>query len=211
MRQTAATSNRTYPMVLLVTFAAALIWSAIKPADMFTWVLEVFPAILGTVILLCTYRRFRFTNLVYTLMWLQALLLIVGGHYTYAEMPLFNWIRDTFGLERNYYDRLGHFAQGFVPAMIVREVLLRKTRLGSGGWLTFLIISVCLAISAAYELLEFGVAKVTGTAAESFLGTQGDGWDTQWDMLYALIGAVISVVLLSGVHNKRLERQYLNT
>ncbi|MBJ8192229.1 DUF2238 domain-containing protein, partial [Bacillus cereus] len=114
------------------------------------------------------------TNLVYTLIWLHALILIVGGHYTYAEMPLFNWIRDTFGLERNYYDRLGHFVQGFVPALIVREVLLRKTALGSGSWLTFLTVSVCLAISAVYELIEFAVAKTTGTAAEAFLGTQGD-------------------------------------
>lgn len=132
--------------------------------------------------------------------------MIVGGHYTYAEMPLFNWIRDTFGLERNYYDRLGHFVQGFVPALIVREVLLRKTALGSGSWLTFLTVSVCLAISAVYELIEFAVAKATGTAAEAFLGTQGDVWDTQWDMLLAFIGALTAVILLSGVHNKLLKQ-----
>ncbi|MXO81698.1 DUF2238 domain-containing protein, partial [Paenibacillus sp. OT2-17] len=171
---TAWSKNDRYPLVLLVLLALALIWSLIRPADHFTWVLEVLPAVLGAVLLAALYRRFRFTNLVYTLIWLHALILIVGGHYTYAEMPLFNWIRDTFGLERNYYDRLGHFVQGFVPALIVREVLLRKTALGSGSWLTFLTVSVCLAISAVYELIEFAVAKATGTAAEAFLDTQGD-------------------------------------
>lgn len=168
---TAWSKNDRYPLVLLVLLVLALIWSLVRPADYFTWVLEVLPAVLGAVLLAAIYRRFRFTNLVYTLIWLHALILIVGGHYTYAEMPLFNWIRDTFGLERNYYDRLGHFAQGFVPALIVREVLLRKTTLGSGSWLTFLTVSVCLAISAVYELIEFAVAKATGTAAEAFGNT----------------------------------------
>ncbi|MCP3794447.1 MULTISPECIES: DUF2238 domain-containing protein [Paenibacillus] len=206
IQATAWSKNDRYPLVLLVLLALALIWSLIRPADYFTWVLEVLPAVLGAVLLAALYRRFRFTNLVYTLIWLHALILIVGGHYTYAEMPLFNWIRDTFGLERNYYDRLGHFVQGFVPALIVREVLLRKTALGSGSWLTFLTVSVCLAISAVYELIEFAVAKATGTAAEAFLGTQGDVWDTQWDMLLAFIGALTAVILLSGVHNKRLKQ-----
>ena len=203
---TAWSKNDHYPLVLLVLLALALIWSLIRPADYFTWVLEVFPAVMGAVLLAALYRRFRVTNLVYTLIWLHALILIVGGHYTYAEMPLFNWIRDTLGLERNYYDRLGHFVQGFVPALIVREVLLRKTALGSGSWLTFLTVSVCLAISAVYELIEFAVAKATGTAAEAFLGTQGDVWDTQWDMLLAFIGALTAVILLSGVHNKLLKQ-----
>ncbi|AJE50083.1 DUF2238 domain-containing protein [Paenibacillus polymyxa] len=203
---TAWSKNDRYPLILLVLLVLALISSLVRPADYFTWVLEVLPAVLGAVLLAALYRRFRFTNLVYTLIWLHALILIVGGHYTYAEMPLFNWIRDTFGLERNYYDRLGHFAQGFVPALIVREVLLRKTALGSGSLLTFLTVSVCLAISAVYELIEFAVAKATGTAAEAFLGTQGDVWDTQWDMLLAFIGALTAVILLSGVHNKLLKQ-----
>ncbi|AUO09344.1 membrane protein [Paenibacillus jamilae] len=203
---TAWSKNDRYPLILLVLLVLALIWSLVRPADYFTWVLEVLPAVLGAILLAALYRRFRFTNLVYTLIWLHALILIVGGHYTYAEMPLFNWIRDTFGLERNYYDRLGHFAQGFVPALIVREVLLRKTALGSGSLLTFLTVSVCLAISAVYELIEFAVAKATGTAAEAFLGTQGDVWDTQWDMLLAFIGALTAVILLSGVHNKLLKQ-----
>lgn len=142
----------------------------------------------------------------YFLVLVHAIILIVGGHYTYAEMPIFNWIRDTFHLERNYYDRLGHFAQGFIPAIIAREILLRKSGLKRGKLLSFIIISICLAISASYELIEWGMAEATGSAADAFLGTQGDVWDTQWDMFMALWGAVISLVTMSNLHDKFLRK-----
>lgn len=176
------------------------------PKDMFTWVLEVLPAVIGLLILLVTYNRFRLTSLTYCLIWLHAIILVIGGHYTYAEMPLFNWLRDTFDLARNYYDRLGHFAQGFIPAIITREILLRQSPLKPGKLLNFLTISVCLAISAVYELIEWLVAEATGTAAEAFLGTQGDIWDTQWDMFMALVGASIAVLVLGQIHNRALVR-----
>lgn len=191
---------------LLLIFFAVMIWSAINPKDMFTWFLEILPALIGLAVILLTYNRFRLTNIVYCLVLLHAIILIVGGHYTYAEMPLFNWLRDTFHLERNYYDRLGHFAQGFIPALIVREILLRKSSLNRGKLLSFIIISICLAISAFYELVEWGVAEATGSAAEAFLGTQGDVWDTQWDMFMALWGASISLVLMSKIHDKFLKK-----
>jgi len=141
--------------VLLVTFLGIFIWSGINPADLFTWFLEIVPAILGLIVVLLTYKRFRMTNLVYVLIWIHAIILVIGGHYTYAEMPLFNWIRDTFDLSRNYYDRVGHFAQGFIPAMVAREVLLRTTPLQRGRMLFFLVVCVCLAISSSYELFEW--------------------------------------------------------
>ena len=166
---------------LLISFLALLVWSVIKPHDLFTWVLETAPAMLALVILVATYRRFRLSNLAYVLIWIHAIILLVGGHYTYAEVPLFNWIRDGFHLSRNHYDRVGHFAQGFVPAIIAREVLLRKSPLEPGKLLTFIVISICLAISAAYELIEFGVSMATGGAGDAFLGTQGDVWDTRDD------------------------------
>lgn len=191
---------------LLLIFFAVMIWSANNPKDMFTWLLEILPALIGLAVILLTYNRFRLTNLVYCLVLLHAIILIVGGHYTYAEMPLFNWLRDTFHLERNYYDRLGHFAQGFIPALIVREILLRKSSLNRCKLLSFIIISICLAISAFYELVEWGVAEATGSAAEAFLGTQGDVWDTQWDMFMALWGASISLVLMSKIHDKFLKK-----
>lgn len=191
---------------LLLIFFAVMIWSAINPKDMFTWFLEILPALIGLAVILLTYNRFRLTNIVYCLVLLHAIILIVGGHYTYAEMPLFNWLRDTFHLERNYYDRLGHFAQGFIPALIVREILLRKSSLNRGKLLSFIIISICLAISAFYELVEWGVAEATGSAADAFLGTQGDVWDTQWDMFMALWGAIVSLVLMSKIHDKFLKK-----
>src|SRR6185436_14562110 len=146
--------------------------------------------------LAATYKRFRFTDLLYVLIWIHAIILLVGGHYTYAEVPLFDWIRDTFGLSRNHYDRVGHFAQGFVPAIVAREVLLRKSPLKRGKLLTFIVVSICLAISASYELIEFGVSMATGSAGDAFLGTQGDIWDTQKDMLMALIGASTALLTL---------------
>jgi len=190
---------------LLLILFVVMIWSVINPKDLFTWFLEVFPALIGLIVLTLTYNRFRLTNLVYFLILVHAIILIVGGHYTYAEMPLFNWIKDIFHLTRNYYDRLGHFAQGFIPAIIVREILLRKSGLKRGKLLSYVIVSICLSISALYELIEWGVAEATGSAADAFLGTQGDVWDTQWDMFMALLGATISLVSMSNLHDKFLK------
>ncbi len=166
--------------------------------------LEVFPAIVGAVILAATYRRFRFTTLVYILIAVHMVILMIGGHYTYAEVPFGNWIRDQFGLSRNHYDRLGHFAQGFVPAMIAREVLLRLRVLKRGWWLIVFVVSMCLAVSALYELIEWVVSALTGSAGDAFLGTQGDVFDTQKDMAMALVGAATALVTLSKFHDKQL-------
>lgn len=195
-----------FHICLLVIYFAFLLWSVINPKDIFTWILEVLPALIGLAVIAFTYNRFRLTNLVYFLALIHAVILIVGGHYTYAEMPVFNWLRDVFELERNYYDRLGHFVQGFIPAIIAREILLRKSDLKPGKLLTFIIISICLAISACYELLEWGVAEATGTAAEAFLGTQGDVWDTQWDMFLALLGSIVSLITMSTLHDRFLRK-----
>ena len=191
--------------MLLATLVIVFVWSVINPKDYFTWILEVFPAIIGVALLIATYKRFPLTTLAYVLIWIHATILLVGGHYTYAEMPAFNWLRDSFHLQRNYYDRLGHLAQGFVPAIIAREVLLRRTSLRRGGMLIFLVVSVCLSISAAYELIEWAVALATGSAADAFLGTQGDVWDTQWDMFCALCGAILSLTTLNRLHDRQLE------
>ncbi|HYM10287.1 MAG TPA: DUF2238 domain-containing protein [Bryobacterales bacterium] len=201
-----AGGNRRLALALLLAFGAALLWSLIKPKDLFTWFLEVAPALIGVVILVATYKRFPFTSLAYVIMFAHALILIVGGHYTYAEMPLFNWIRDTFHLARNDYDRLGHFFQGFSPAIVSREVLLRTSPLKRGGWLFFIVICICLAISATYELLEWRVSVAMGASADAFLGTQGDPWDTQWDMTWALIGAAAALLLLGRLHDRYLDR-----
>jgi putative membrane protein len=189
-----------------IWFAVAVIfvWSAIRPHDYFTWMLEVFPAIIGAVIVAATYRRFRFTTLVYTLIAAHMIILMVGGHYTYAEVPFGNWIRDQFELSRNHYDRLGHFAQGFVPAMIARELLLRLNVLKRGRWLFVLVVSICVGVSALYELIEWIVSALTGSAGDAFLGTQGDVFDTQKDMAMALVGAITSMLLLSWIHDRQL-------
>ncbi|MCY6371158.1 DUF2238 domain-containing protein [Clostridium ganghwense] len=199
--------NKHFYIFLLSTLSLIFIWSFINPHDLFTWFLEVLPAVIGISILILIYPNFKFTKLVYFLIWIHAIILIIGGHYTYAEMPLFNWIRDTFDLSRNYYDRLGHFAQGFIPAIVIREVFLRKSVVKNGKWLFFIVVSICLAISASYELLEFIVSKLTGTAADNFLGTQGDVWDTQWDMLYALVGSITALLFLKKPHNKALAHE----
>ncbi|MEK6324586.1 MAG: DUF2238 domain-containing protein [Acidobacteriota bacterium] len=207
MTQRTAKDVKAQPIGLrLIWLAVAVlfVWSAIRPHDYFTWILEVFPAIIGAVILATTYRRFRLTTLVYTLIAPHMIILIVGGHYTYAEVPFGNWVRDYFALSRNHYDRLGHFAQGFVPAMIAREVLLRLNVLKRGRWLFALVVSVCLAFSALYELLEWTVSALTGSAGDAFLGTQGDVFDTQKDMAMALVGAVTALVTLSNRHDKQL-------
>ena len=191
---------------LLAAFMAVLAWSAIDPHDRFTWALEVFPALIGIAILLATRGKFRFTTLIYSLICVHACILFVGGHYTYAEVPLFNSLRDHFHLARNHYDRLGHFAQGFVPAMITRELLLRTSALKQGKWLFFLSFCVCLAISAFYEIFEWRVAVATGSAADAFLGSQGDVWDTQWDMTFCSFGALTALLALTGLHDKQLAR-----
>jgi putative membrane protein len=191
---------------LLALVAAVFFWSAFGPLDRFTWFLEVLPVLVGLPLLAVTYRRFPLTSLAYSLIATHAVILMVGGHYTYAEVPVFNWLRDSFGLARNHYDRLGHFAQGFVPAILAREVLLRRTPLRRGGWLLTIVMSICLAISALYELFEWGVAVATGTAASAFLGTQGDVWDTQKDMAMCLVGAISALLILSRAHDRSLFR-----
>ncbi len=193
-------------LALLVIGLAVLAWSAWHPHDYFTWFLEVIPAIVGGAILVAMYPRFRFTDLVYVLILVHAVILMIGGHYTYAEMPLFSWLRDEFGLARNYYDRVGHIAQGFVPAMIAREVLLRRSPLRPGKWLFFIVVCIGLAISAFYEFIEWWVAVASGTAADAFLATQGDVWDTQWDMFMAFCGAIVAQLLLAGLHDRQLAR-----
>ena len=191
-------------LALLGTFLLILVWSGINPVDRFVWFLEVVPAMIGAVVLVAIYPRTRLTMLVYCLIWLHALVLILGGHWTYAEMPLFNWLRDEFALSRNYYDRLGHVMQGAVPALIAREILLRNGVVRGRRWLFFLVTCVCLAISAMYEFVEWWVAVGTGTAADAFLATQGDVWDTQWDMFMALCGAIGSQLLLARAHERQL-------
>jgi putative membrane protein len=194
-----------YLQVLLLVFLLVLLWSAIAPKDYFTWFLEVFPALIGLTILISTFKTFRLTDLAYTCILLHCCILFIGGHYTYAEVPLFDHIRDFFGHSRNNYDKIGHFAQGFVPAIIIREILIRKQVILRKGWLHFIIVSICLAISAAYEFLEWFVSAATGEAGDSFLGTQGDVWDTQSDMLTAMIGAIVCLAVLGKWHNRQLE------
>ncbi len=197
-------SGRVENGVLLVLVAAALVVSGIQPHDRATWVLEVLPVAIGVPLLVVLHPRFRFTPLAYRLVFLHALILMLGGHYTYARVPLGFWVQDLLDLSRNHYDRLGHLAQGFVPAVLAREVLLRRSPLRPGKWLFFLVSSVCLALSACYEFLEWWAALIGGEGAEAFLGTQGDVWDTQWDMFLALIGAVSAQLLLSRAHDRQL-------
>ena len=192
--------------MLLVVGAVLLVISGIGPKDRYTWILEVTPAIAAAILLVATYRRFPLTPLAYRLIFLHACVLMLGGHYTYAEVPLGFWVRDLLGLGRNHYDRLGHFIQGFVPAIVAREILLRKTPLRPGGWTFFIVTCICLAISALYEFIEWWTALASGTAADAFLGTQGDVWDTQWDMFLCLIGALTSQILLSRLHDRELAR-----
>lgn len=197
---------RTAIAAWLLTFAAVLTWSGIAPHDRFTWLLEVLPALIVVVLLALTWRRFPLTPLAYWLILLHAIVLMIGGHYTYALVPAFDWLRDEFGFSRNHYDRVGHFVQGFVPALVVRELLLRTSTLVRGGWLFALTVAACLAVSAAYELIEWGVALASGTAAEAFLGTQGDVWDTQTDMFMCLVGSLAAMCTLPGVHDRQLRR-----
>jgi putative membrane protein len=194
------------PLFLLALALAALAVSAVHPHDRLTWVLEVFPFAIAVPILVATWKSFPLTPLLYRLILIHAVILFIGGHYTYAEVPFGNWLRGLFGLARNPYDRIGHFAQGFVPALLTREILLRRTPLVRGGWLFFLVASVCLAVSACYEFIEWWSAVLLGQGADAFLGSQGDPWDTQWDMFTALIGALAAQLLLARLHDRQLER-----
>ncbi len=200
-----ARAERWRIVLWLGVFMAVFVWSAVEPRDRMTWFLEVLPAAIALVLVVWSYFAFRLTMLAYWLILIHSVILMVGGHYTYAEVPLFDWIRDAFGAERNQYDKLGHFAQGFVPAILAREILLRTSPLSRGKWLFFLVVSVCLAISAFYELIEWWVAVAAGASSEAFLGTQGYAWDTQSDMAYALAGAIVSLSGLSRLHDRGLE------
>ena len=193
-----------YHAILLAILGGVFCWSAIAPHDRFTWYLEVFPVLIALPLLVVFWPRFPFSRLACLLMLVHAVILLIGGHYTYAEMPLFNGLRDVYGWDRNYYDRVGHVAQGFVPAIIAREILLRSSPLLPGKWLSFLVVCVALAISAVYEMLEWWVAVASGSDAVAFLATQGDIWDTQWDMFLALLGAIAALALLSRQHDRSI-------
>jgi len=190
----------------LSVFFATLLWSGIAPKDQLTWFLEVAPALIALVIMALTRRRFPLTPLAYVLILIHSVILMVGGHYTYAEVPLGEWLREAFDQTRNNYDKLGHLAQGFIPAIIAREVLVRNAVVRGRGWMNLVVVSICLAFSAFYELLEWWVALLSDEAAEAFLGTQGYVWDTQSDMLYALVGALLALLVLARWHDRQLER-----
>jgi len=196
-------------VALLFVVAIVLCWSGWRPYDRFTWWLEISPGLAGIILLLATYRRFQFTTLCYLLIALHICVLFVGRHYTYARVPAFDWLRPIFDWERNHYDRLGHFMQGFVPAIIAREIFVRCSLVNRKKWIPFFVVSVCLAISAFYELLEWWAALIGGSAADDFLGSQGDAWDTQADMALALTGALCALLLLSYFHDRALGKANL--
>jgi len=191
-------------LIWITVFLAVLIWSAIEPADRITWWMEVIPALLGFVILLMTRKRFPLTGMVYSLILIHAIILMVGGHYTYAEVPIGDWLRDLTGGDRNNYDKLGHFAQGFVPVMIAREIMIRNKVVAVRGWLAFLLVCVVLAVSAFYELIEWWAALLSAEAADAFLGTQGYVWDTQSDMFWALCASILALLTLSRWHDRQI-------
>ena len=190
----------------VVIYFAVLLWSGYHPKDQFTWFLEVLPALIGGILLLVTYKSFHLTTLLYVMILIHCIVLMIGGHYTYAEVPLFDTIANLMGSERNNYDKVGHFAQGFIPALLAREILIRNKVVNSTKWLNVIIVSICLAFSAFYELIEWWVALATGEDAEAFLGTQGYIWDTQSDMAIALLGAIICLVTLPKLHDKHLAK-----
>ncbi len=200
-----ATATR-LPFALLAVVLAVLAWSGVHPHDRFTWLLEVAPVLIGVPVLLATGRRFPLTPLLYTLLAVHACILMVGGKYTYAEVPAGFWVSDVLGLARNHYDRLGHFAQGFIPAILAREILVRTSPLRGSRWLPFVVVAFCLAFSAFYEMIEWWTAVLAGASSTAFLGTQGDVWDTQWDMFLALIGAVSALLVLARAHDRQLAR-----
>jgi putative membrane protein len=188
----------------LLIFLLALAWSAWRPHDYPTWWLEVLPALIALLALFLTRKRFPLTRLAYWLILIHCIILMVGGHYTYAEVPLGNWIQEWTGGARNNYDKLGHLAQGFIPSIIVREILIRNLVLAVRAWLSFIVVSICLAFSAFYELIEWWVALLSGEAADAFLGTQGYIWDTQSDMFLALLGAVLALIVFSRIHDQQI-------
>lgn len=192
--------------VWLAVYWAVLIWSAIAPKDRFTWFLEVLPALIALPVLAFTRRRFPLTPLTWWLILAHCIVLMVGGHYTYAEVPLFDRLREIFDLARNNYDKVGHFAQGFVPALVAREIVIRLDVIRGAAWRNFFVVCLCLAVSAFYELIEWWVALASEQAAEAFLGTQGYAWDTQSDMGWALLGAVLALTLLGRTHDRQLRR-----
>lgn len=198
-------ANRYELLALLFAAAVVFIWSGIQPHDRTTWWLEVFPVILAVPVLIATRRRFPLTPLAYRLIFVHAVILMLGGHYTYARVPLGFWAQDLFGFARNHYDRIGHLAQGFIPAILAREILIRTSPLRQGKWLFVVVTSICLAISACYEFIEWWAALIGGGAATDFLGTQGDIWDTQWDMFLAFLGAMAAQITLGREHDRQLE------
>lgn len=200
-------SVMTIHVLLLLVVLAVFIWSLIKPASYLSWALEVTPAIIVLIIALSTYKKFRLTTLSYIIIAIMAILMFVGGHYTYSKVPLFNWIKDTFDLKRNHYDRFGHFIKGMF-SIVIREVLLRKTNLTKDAWLFWIVTSISLAISAIYEIIEwisFMIGK-GGKTVKNFLGNQGDIWDAQWDMVFTLAGTILALLLLSNLHNQQMSR-----
>jgi putative membrane protein len=192
--------------ILLVVFFGTLIWSIINPKEGFTCFLEIIPAIFGVLVLIVTFKKFRFTDFTYFLILIHCIILFIGGHYTYAEVPLFDYFREIFNQSRNNYDKVGHFAQGLVPAMIIRELFIRKEVISNKSFFNFIIVSICLAISAAYEWIEWGVSLATGDGGDAFLGTQGYVWDTQSDMLFATIGAIVGLILFSKIQDQQLQK-----
>jgi len=197
-------SSKTGFIVWILIYMIVFIWSAVEPKDFFTWVLEVLPAMIGAVLMALTYKSFRLTPMLYILILAHMIILMVGGHYTYAEVPLFDSLSEIMGWSRNNFDKLGHFMQGFEPAILAREILIRNHAVNGKGWLNLFILSICLGFSALYELIEWQVALWSKEAADSFLGTQGYVWDTQSDMGYALVGAITALLLLSRWHDRQL-------
>jgi len=193
-----------FHLLLLVSLFLILIWSAINPRDYFTWFLEVLPVLIGVAILIYTYRRFRFTNLVYILIWLHCIVLIIGGKYTYAQNPLFEYFKEIFGWTRNNYDKLGHFIQGFTPALISRELFIRRRAVNGKGYTFSLSVAVPLAFAALYEIFEWLMAIVSGEKVEGFLGTQGYFWDTQTDLFMCLVGSFIALIFLGNLHDRQI-------
>ncbi|MDQ0246838.1 putative membrane protein [Bacillus fengqiuensis] len=202
--------STTIHLFLLMVVIAVFIWSVIKPAGYLTWALEVSPAIVGLIIVFATYNKFRLTTLSYVIITILAISMFVGGHYIYSKVPLFDWIKDVYDLKRNHYDRFGHLLKGLF-AIVLREILLRETVLTKGSWLFTIVISMSLAISALYEIIEWLVSKITkgGKASKDFLGTQGDIWDTQWDMLWTLVGSIVALLILSRLHDRLLKKEGL--
>jgi putative membrane protein len=192
-------------ILMVASFLAVLGWSAYKPHDYLTWFLEVLPAVLALGLLIFFYKRFRFTPLVYWLIWVHAIVLVIGGHYTYAETPIGEWMKMIFNSTRNNYDKIGHFMQGFVPALVAKEILVRKKIVTGYGWMFFIVVSICLAASAMYELFEWGASELLGDDANDFLGTQGYKWDTQTDMALAFGGAILSLLLFRRMHDRQIK------